>query len=388
LVVVHSVVAGQRLLDIVGLIESDLRVQTVYTQAPSAFGGGVAALLRSAGVLEIPWQQAIAHTFDLAVASGYNGLDDLHAPVMVLPHGAGHAKRVRGYRGVSGHGGAGIRVERPVYGLDMQRLTRDDRVVPATIVLSHTAQREVLARQCPPAARRAVVAGDPCYDRMLASLARREDYRAALGVAEERRLVVVTSTWGRKSLFGKHLALLTRLTRQLDPRRYRVIALIHPAVWFGHGSRQVQAWLAEPRAAGLNVIKPLSDWRVAALAADYVIGDHGSTTVYASAIGVPVLHIGLPANEIDADSAQAWLGANTPTLVGIRRIAPQLDEAATAATQVCGAPVVQRLTSRPGQAHRILRTEMYRLLGLAAPRRSCVAEPISVPTGTGGTLYV
>ncbi|HEV2779466.1 MAG TPA: hypothetical protein VGX25_08695 [Actinophytocola sp.] len=388
LVVVHTVVAGQRLLDIVDMVETDLRVQMVYTRAPSAFGNGVTQLLNSLDVVEIAWHQAVRERFDLAIAAGYTGLDELHAPIMVLPHGAGHAKRARGYRGVTGYHRGGARVDRPIYGLDAQRLVRDDRVVPASIVLSHKAQREVLARQCPPAAELAVVAGDPCYDRMLASVGRRSEYRAALGVTPERRLVVVASTWGPQSLFARNLALLSSVLQQLDPARYQVAALIHPAVWFGHGPRQVRAWLAESRAAGLMLIEPLVDWRVAVLAADYVIGDHGSTTVYASAIGVPVLHVGVPTGEIDASSPQAWLGERAPVLARSRPVEVQLHRAAKVAEHVGRQPDAMRLTSRPGQAHRVLRREMYRLLGLSVPGRHRGADPIPVPADAKGAWHV
>ena len=147
LVVVSSVVAGQRLMDVVDLIECDLRVQTVYTQGPGVFGNGVPELLRSLGVLRIPWQQAVQQRFDLVLAAAYEGLHELHGPIMVLPHGAGYGKRAPGFGGDS----------RPTYGLDAQRLIRDGRVLPASIVLSHESQRTVLARQCPPAAEVAVV---------------------------------------------------------------------------------------------------------------------------------------------------------------------------------------------------------------------------------------
>lgn len=41
----------------------------------------------------------------------------------------------------------------------------------------------------------AVVAGDPRFDRITASTSLRARYRAALGIAEHERLVVVSSTW-------------------------------------------------------------------------------------------------------------------------------------------------------------------------------------------------
>jgi hypothetical protein len=248
--------------------------------------------------------------------------------------------------------------------------------VPASIALSHEAQREALVRQCPPAADIAVVVGDPCYDQLHASIGLRERYRDALGVASNQRLVLVTSTWGPHSLFGRHPGLPGKLLRELDPRRYQVAAMIHPAAWFGHGRRQLRAWLTEERAAGLLLIEPEVDWRAVVVAADQLIGDHGSTTVYAAAIGKRVLHTDLPVDELDPSSAQAFLGARAPRLRRFRPIERQLRHTAPGEWT---AEVTARLTSRPDQAHRLLRDEMYRLLTLSAPGRHRAVEPVPTP---------
>jgi hypothetical protein len=55
----------------------------------------------------------------------------------------------------------------------------DGAVVPAAVALAH---REELARSCPEALPVAEVVGDPCYDRIDASLPLRPAYRRALGL--------------------------------------------------------------------------------------------------------------------------------------------------------------------------------------------------------------
>jgi hypothetical protein len=369
LVAVHTVVAGQRLMDIVDLVESDARVQLVYAQAPDAFGQGVSGFLRSVGALEISWAEARRERFDLALAAAYGCLDQLHAPVMVVPHGAGYGKRAAGRGGV--------------YGLDAQRLMRDGRVIPAAVVLAHRREREVLARQCPEALPVAVVAGDPCYDRMLSSVHLRDSYREALGIAPNNRLIVVTSTWGRSSLFGKDVQLLQTLVSESRRTRSRIAALIHPQVWWCHGRRQVLAWLTEPRRAGLISIEPEQDWRAAVIAADFVIGDHGSPAVYAAALGKPLLRTGSPLDELNSSSAQVLLGAQAPTLDRTRPIMPQI----RATRGVDRLAVADCLSSCPGHAHRLLRGEIYRLLGLDIPGRHRAPEPIPVPTTQWGYRY-
>src|SRR5882757_7715319 len=149
LAVVHTVTSGQRLLEAVATIETDRRVQVVFTQGPDAFSNGVDEFLRTIGGVVMPWQQAIREHFDLAIAAAYGGLRELHAPIAVMPHGAGYGK--------THEGGS--------YGLDAQRLTYNGRVLMDAVALSHDSQLEVLRRQCPEAVDRAVVVGDICYDR-------------------------------------------------------------------------------------------------------------------------------------------------------------------------------------------------------------------------------
>lgn len=381
LVVVHTVVSGQRLLDVVGLIESDPQVQVVYTSAPGVFHGGVESLLHRIGALTIPWRQAVTVQFDLIVAAAHGGLHELRGPVLVLPHGAGFAKRMPS-SGVDDDTG-----ERTVHGLGADHLLWHGRLIPASIVLSHDDQRELLARQCPAAAEIAIVAGDPCYDLLRASIGSRADYRAALGVSDEQRLVVVASTWSHHSLLSRHPDLLRRLTRQLDPRRYRVAMLAHPAAWFGHGRRQMHAWLTDERAAGVRLIQPEADWRSVIIAADHVIGDHGSVTTYAAAIGTTILHTDLPIDEIDLGSPQWYVGATAPLLRLSRPIEPQLTAATLRLPRGWARAVTSRLTSRPLESHRLVRTEMYRLLGLRMPGRHRAIEPVPVPWLGGGCRY-
>ena len=369
LVAVHTMVAAQRLLDVVCAVETDLRVQVVFTQAPDVFHGGVDQLLHDLGALVLPWQQAVHERFDLVLAAAYTGLDQLHGPVMVLPHGAGYGKRAAGgsSRGVAA-----------VYGLDAQRLVRDGHLVASSIVLSHTSQQRVLRRQCPAAVDAAVVAGDPCYDRLRASLLLRPLYRAAFDVAQDRQFVLVASTWGRQSLVGRNIELIARLMEQLDPRRYCVAALIHPAVWAGHGARQLRAWLQDAIGSGLTLIEPDVDWRAALLAADYVIGDHGSVTVYATSLGIPVLTTAPADDTLDPRSPQAWVSQHAPKLAVSEPLEPQLRQVTVAAARAGRAAVVRRLTSRPGESYRALREEMYRLLKLPILGKHRSPEPIAV----------
>jgi hypothetical protein len=256
--------------------------------------------------------------------------------------------------------------------LDHAELVVEGRVVPASIVLSHKAQLNLLAAQCPPALPVAVVTGDPCYDRLCASLHLRAAYRSALGVEPDQEFVVVASTWGPTGLFGRFPDIITELPHSLDRDRCRVAALLHPAAWT-HGARQLRAWLAPARAAGLLLVEPTVDWRAVLVAADHVIGDHGSVSTYAAAIGRPVCHVDTGA-DLTPDSAQEYLRARAPRWRTDQPITSRCKPDAGLSDAVR-----DRLTSCPGQAHRMLRASMYRLLKLTEPATAPVAEPVPLP---------
>lgn len=373
LVVVHTVTTGQRLIDVVRLLESDLRIQVVFTAAPDVFSNGVAELLQTLGGVVISWEQATKIEFDLALAAAYGSIQELHAPLIVLPHGAGYNKlAVRS-------DGRGAVAARGVYGLDPQSIVRGGSVVPTAIALSHTADLALLGRQCPEALPVAAVVGDPCYDRLLASRSRRDIYRRALGVPVDRKLIVTVSTWGSRSLFGRAVDLMDRILAELAPEEHRIVALMHPNIWFGHGPRQVRAWLTEAVNRGLGLVPPTSDWLGALIAADLILGDHGSLAVYGAAANVPVVVAGFPADDVFSESASALLAALAPRLVADRPIASQFAEAWMNYREEIADRVAARLTSEPGNFNRNMRRLMYRVLNVSQPATIPAMPPAGVP---------
>lgn len=376
LVVVHTLVSGHRLLDVVDDIETDPRIQVVFTVAPDAFQYGVWEMLVGLGALLLPWHQAVRERFDVAIAASRGGLHELHAPVVLLPHGAGFGKAVQ-----PGPGSGPPAVEQIVYGLDAQRLTHNGRVIPTVLALPHEGQLAVLERQCPQAVAVARVTGDPCLDRLVASLPFRRQYRDAFGLTSRQRLVVVSSTWGADGVFGHHPDLLPHLMTALPASRFRVAALLHPAVWTAHGRRQVRAWLRDCREAGLIVLDPAEDWRGLIVASDVVIGDHGSVTVYAAAIGRPVLRLAPPTDGVTTTgSAQALLAAQAGALQVDRPLLGQV----LAVPPVDPDTIATALTSRPGQSGLLLTEQIYQLLGLRPLGQHRLPRPVPVPEAHDG----
>ncbi len=372
LIIVHTVTSGQRVLEAARLVENDMRIQAVFTQAPDVFGDGVREFLASIGAVQVPWEQAKLTRFDLALAASLRGLNEIHTPLIVMPHGAGYNKLVirREGRAVGG---------RVAYGLDSQRLVYNGALIPSSIVLAHDEDLGHLGRSCPEAVTAAVVCGDPCYDTLVASLECRPSYQVALGAGDGRKLVVVTSTWGPKSLLGRRADLWSRLLGELPKDEFQVVALLHPNVWYGHGTWQVRSWLADCLRRGLSLIPPEADWRAVLAAADWVIGDHGSVTAYAAVTGVPILLGSFAAGDCQPGSAQSLLGAIAPRLPRRGSLRRHLLNAAQDFTPEQHRAVINRLSSQPGRFNRNMRQLIYRRLRMRQPATVPVTLPAIPP---------
>ncbi|WP_067484341.1 hypothetical protein [Actinomadura hibisca] len=354
LAVVHNVTSLTRLLDTLAAVEGDPRVQVLFTWTRSSpFTHDVERFLADIGALTIPWEQAVASEFDLAVSGSYGGeLEQLKAPLLTVSHGVGYNKIL-------------ARNQDPgIFGLSPDWLLHEGRLIPTSLILSHPEQLDRLARDCPQGLPAAVIAGDPCFDRMLAGVSHRARYRRSFGVLPRQKLVFVTSTWGPDSLFAQHAELLPRLLAELPLDDYRVVAALHPNVWHGHGPWQVRAWLAPSLRAGLTLLPPRDGWRAALVATDLVIGDHGSVTFYGAALDRPVLMPGFPHHAVDPSSPVGLLGAAAPALAADRPLLPQVRRALADHRAGRYSEITRSVTAAPGKATALLRAEMYRLMKL------------------------
>ncbi|WP_103964980.1 CDP-glycerol glycerophosphotransferase family protein [Nonomuraea solani] len=366
----RTVTTAGRLLELLPLFQADRRVQVLFTVGDgSAFDDGVTDYLREVQARTVSWTQAVDTPFDLAISASANGdLHRLKAPLLLVPHGAGHNRLIRSADG---------RAE--VSGLARRQLVREGRVVPAAIALSHQEQLARLARECPEAVPRAVVTGDPIFDQLVANAERRDRYRRALGVAGDRKLVLLSSTWGEHSLLGANGDLVARLVTELPADEYQVLLVTHPNIWYGHGGLQVRLWLADAREAGLMLLPPRRGWQAALLAADVIVGDHGSVTFYGTALGRPVLlaSSGHEAEELDPGSPTAALCRVLPRLERRRGLERQIE------TVMAGHRTYQEVTSRtlgmPGRAKGLLRGLAYRLMDLSEHDSAPLSMPLAEP---------
>ncbi|MER7013348.1 hypothetical protein ABT324_18165 [Saccharopolyspora sp. NPDC000359] len=348
--VVRTLTALDRLLDVLPLLADDMRVETRFAVAAgSEFAANLTEQLHLTGAQVVDWGTAIGKDFDFALSPSGNGpLHELEVPVLTLPHGAGHNKLRATESGVA----------EEVSGLSRTQLVHEGRVVPAVVGLSHPSQLAQLASQCPEAAPRAEVIGDPCYARLRASLPMREQYRTAL--AGDRELVVVASTWGPDSLFARCGDLPRRLTRELPDHRTALV--LHPNIWQKYEDLQLRTWLGTALRNDLLLVPRLRKWQAALVAADVVITDHGSLALYAAALGKPLLLATFSNTEVVPNSPMALLGDQARRLDLTAPLRPQVEAAAPLPDH----HHLADLTFAPN-SHERLRELLYRHLELPEP---------------------
>ena len=361
-------------LDFLDEVLADSRVQILFSvddQKPSAFWRGAASLLQRVEAATIPWSQATSTTFDLAVSFNFKGsLKRLRCPLMLGLHGASLGK----YGALPSNG------RFPLPGLSEAR----DDIAPTTVVIPHPNERARYGNVS--SGVEFAVAGDPCLDRLLASVPRRNHYRRALGAEPDQKLVAVSSTWGSDALLATAPDIATLLTAALPADEYRVALIIHPNIWTGHSGWQVRAWLKRAHDAGVLAIPPWENaWRSALVASDVVVHDHGSVGLYAAALNKPLLTVPVESDNLIGDSLTAELGRRAPTLDVNRPLRPQIDAAMAGHGPGLYQDIADRVSSCPGESLRLHRDLIYRLMRLEAPpvepRVLAVAMPLeSLPS--------
>ncbi|WP_436738359.1 translation initiation factor 2 [Streptomyces sp. BBFR102] len=365
LVAIRSAVALHRLLDVLPVFDGDDRVRVRFTLVPgSRFDVDALTALDRTGARTMPWQEACGTRHDLVLSASPKG--DLHllpGPRALLPHGAGFGKAL------SDEGSAEV-----PSGLDPAHLLTDGKPWADLHALAHEEQVLRLARHCPEAGP-AVVVGDPTADRLLRSLPRREEYRAAVGTGP-RQLVVLTSTWGPESLIARRPGLPADLLALLPHDAFQVALVLHPNAHSRTGSFDLTRWMAPALRAGLVLARPHEEWAALLVAADAVVTDHGSTGLYAAALGRPVIGAYDGGHELVPHSPMARLLAAIPHLATARGLAAALETAR--GTDPRG-PAAHAF-AHPGESLALLRGHLYRLLGLCPPATRVDAPAFPPPT--------
>lgn len=368
LAIARTVTSTGRLLEAVRLFRGDFRVNVIFTvNDTSPFSTGARALLRAAGVRRIvPWEKVRHVPHHLAIAASENiDFTVSPAPTVVLPHGLGFNK----YIPVPGSH------EVRLAGLPPAGALRTRRV---RVVLTHPDQVDQLRAVAPEVAGHTVVTGDPTYDQLIASRPLAERYRRALGTGD-RRLVLLSSTWHHGSQLGAWRTLPEELTRALPTDEYQVAAVLHPNIWDWYGELQVRTWLAAALDAGLVLLQPTRGWQAALLAADQVIGDHGSITLYAAALGKPVQLAAFGDDEVVPGTPIEALGDTAPHLTPGTDLRSQVDGVFHSHDPQRFEPLRNNTFAFVGTATTLLRDALYREMDLSPPPEPPMVARIADP---------
>jgi hypothetical protein len=185
----------------------------------------------------------------------------------------------------------------------------------------------------------------------------------------------MSSTWGARSLFGRHPDVIGNLLAELNVDDHIVLAVLHPNTWYAHGPLQIRHWLSDYLRAGLRLVPPVRGWQQAIIAADVVIGDHGAVTGYAAAIGRPTLLAAFPDQDVAPGSAIEALGKSARRLDFRRPLRDQLKAAIDRHDPGDFRTVRELTSSLPDESATALRRICYALIDIAEPNRPALIRP-------------
>lgn len=302
LVVVRNETSLDRVLEVLHAIGEDIVLAVKFViDVGSKFAGEIAAQLRRLGCDVISWEEAKRQRWDAIYAAHVNNhLAELNGPLMVMAHGVSYNRILPETTGGD--------ISHPV-GLSRHELTSDGKVFPTFVGLGAPEQ---LSRMFQGARDRAVLVGDPVYDKLMAGRRLRRKSRTALGVGS-RQFVLVSSTWGDFSTFRARRAMIKALLAVLPSDEYVVGLVAHPNIWAEESLFELRNGLVNELDSGLLLIDSTT-WQAALIAADLVIGDHGSVTNYAVGLDLPVLVASNGEKELHPDSPVTWLHTKLPRL--------------------------------------------------------------------------
>jgi hypothetical protein len=367
LLVAHTRLSWQYVWETYGLLKDDRRLTFAITQGEDDFGGGVAATISQLGLPILPWGDAVAEQWDLAFFGTHGGeIFFSRAGTKVhIQHGLGAGKLVAGDDFTYG----------PRWALSNGRLKYN-----LMLEASHAVERSAIAA-CPPLAGVIAVVGDLLADRLLASRALRDQYRAALGIQPGQVVVLFASTWGRHGILG---ATGTRLLeRALTVPDYAVMLTAHPHVWERRRNDRTPRWdrrLAPLTAAGLRVCGPDESWVPYLVAADLAVIDHGSLGLYFALLQRPTVCIPVPATEINPRSPIAALREHSPLVTTPDDLLRAIEDARRMHGSELPAARCGEIVSYPGEAAMRTRVVLYQRLPAPEPTVPAPAiEPAPSP---------
>lgn len=367
LVVVRNGASLDRVQEVLHAIDEDLVLAVKFTvDVGSKFAKGITERLRGMGADVIGWEEATGRAWDAIYAAHVNSrLGELRGPMLVTPHGVSYNR----LRDESTGGDRSYPV-----GLSPFELISNGRFYPALLGLCHPSE---LSRTFPEARERAEVLGDLVMDKLLANKHLRRKIRDRLRIGE-RRLICVSSTHGGHSTVGTQLEMIKRLLVELPSDEYAVVLVAHPNVWIGGSPLELRLALDDELASGLVVVD-MTTWQAALVAADLVIGDHGSVTNYAVGLELPVLTAANGVDEMHPASAVTWLHADLPQLDHAAPLRPQIEKAFDEHYPERWRDYTEEIFGLPGKGLEATANALRALMNEPSLRTSPRTRPVDMP---------
>jgi hypothetical protein len=141
----------------------------------------------------------------------------------------------------------------------------------------------------------------------------------------------------------------------------------------------VRSWLSRARDCGLRVISPEAGWQAALVAASVVVSDHGSLSVYAAALGKPLILATGSSTTTVAGSAVEALATRVPRLHPERDLGTQIASASQPDRPDCRELMAELAVEVPGECASRMRPLLYRMLDLPEPDEEPTFPPYDVP---------
>ncbi|WP_143760720.1 hypothetical protein [Actinosynnema mirum] len=330
----------------------------MYALSPgSAFSKGARDLLRGAGAYVIKNSKALRKAEVDLVVTASEKIDFSIFPetvTFVAPHGLGFHKLVPD---------AEKKKARRLSGLVKDKHLRDCVVRQ---VVTHSNQLEQLRKVTEHIEGKTELCGDLSFEIIRDSAHRRRAYRDEFGLKRGQKLVVVTSTWGSRSLLRQARELIGRLLNRLPREEYRIALVLHPNVWARKGEGAVMTDLERELAGGALLVRPEQGWHAGIVAADLVIGDHGSVSLYAAMNGTPFL-LAAAGDEVVPGTSMAALVEGAPRLRSGDDVLARCRAAMLGEGQLDAQTLLDRTIEQPEGAAARMRELFYGALGLSLP---------------------
>jgi hypothetical protein len=365
LIVVRTYASLDRVMELQHLLKAEPGIAVKFTvQRGSKFSRALTARLMDEGAHVLSWREAKRQRWDaILTAYAHRRLAQLRGPLFCIPHGVGYNRR----RFASTKDNSSV-------GLSRYEHVSNGRVFAARIGLSNEEQRSRLFEE---ARDRAVVIGDFVLDKLRASRVLRTEIREALGVGS-RRLVVVTSTWGSCSALRAQAGLIKRLLARLPADEYAIALVLHPNVWHGESPLEIRTQFGDEIDSGLLLVEHHT-WQAPLVAADLVIGDHGSVTGYAVGLDLPVLLAANGADEMDPGSPVHALHTALPRLCPRSDLRTQIEHAISDHEPGRWTSFTDRIFGLPGEGLRATLAVLFELMKLPAPAKDPRPKRVRIP---------